>query len=67
MSSSPETLARSTTMATGGLPGLVRATARQTSIAQRAVRHDAQPVVRADGRDRAGLPGAEHAAGDPAR
>ena len=45
MSSSPAMPARSIAMATGGLPGLVRATATQTSVTQRAVRHEAQPVV----------------------
>jgi hypothetical protein len=34
---------------------------------QRAVRHDAQPLVPADGTDRGGLAGAEHEVRDPAR
>ncbi len=55
MSSSPEMPARSTTMAAGGLPGLVRAAATQTSARSVLSGTMAQPVLPADGRDRADL------------
>ena len=54
-------------MAAGGLPGLVRATATQTSSPQRAVRARwPSQSSRLTAGDRAAVAEAEHAVGDPA-